>query len=76
MDDAVYMFYGAGVGVAVFSNVVVRTLPPSLAWRLARRFTATLPASLSPCALLLVLLFVPLLLMLSLRAWRGGDTCS
>ena len=34
MGVAVCVFYGAAVGVAVFSGVVVRTPPPSLAWRL------------------------------------------
>ena len=32
---AVSAFYGVGVGVAAVSNVVVRTQPPSVAWRLA-----------------------------------------
>ena len=32
---AVCFFYGAAVGVAVVSSVVVRTQPPYVAWRLA-----------------------------------------
>ena len=32
---AVCVFNGAGVGVAAVSSVVVRTLPPPVAWRLA-----------------------------------------
>ena len=32
---AVCVFNGAGVGVAVVSSVVVRTLSPPVAWRLA-----------------------------------------
>ena len=70
---AVCIFDGMAVGVAVVSCVVVRTLPSSVAWRLAWRFTATLPASLTPSTLLLVLLFVPLLSLLSLLLVLGAE---
>ena len=73
MGVTVCVFYGAAVGVSVVSSVVVRTPPPSVAWQLVCRFTATLPASLTPSALLLVLLFVPLLSLLSLLLVLGAE---
>ena len=73
MGVDVCVFYGAAVGVAVVGSVVVRTPPPLVAWRLALRFTATLPASLTPSALQLVLMFVPLLSLLSLLLVLGAE---
>ena len=73
MGVAACVFYGAAVGVAVVSSVEVRTPPPSVSWRLAWRFTVTLPASLTLSALLLVLLFVPLLALLSLLLVLGAE---
>ena len=73
MGLAVCAFYGAAVGVAVVSSVVVRTPPPSVVLRLASCFTATLAAALTPSTLLLVLLFVPLLSLLSLLLVLGAE---
>ena len=73
MGVAICVFYGATVGVAVVSSVVVQTPPLSVAWRLACLFTATLPASLAPSALLLVLLFVPFLSLLLLLLVLGAE---
>ena len=73
MGVAVCVFYGAAVSVALVSSVVVRIPAPSVAWRLACRFTETLPASLRPSTLLLVLLFVPLLSLLSLLLMLGAE---
>ena len=73
MGVAVCVFYGAALGVAVVNSVVVRTPPPFVAWRLAWRFIATLPTSLTPSALLLVLLFVSLLSLISLLLVLGAE---